>query len=286
MNGGEDDFIVVGVSDKCPRMTSNIIGIYSFDGSICVDGEEVAVGENFTTGDTVSCLISRDKNGEFQKTFYQFFKNGAKIGPPRYLVGKKLYPLVGLHSTGAVINFNLGRKPFHYQIGKAILRSVCLNKYYISIYTNNMLHFCFTCLIFCIYIYFLGDLKMWVYIDSKSGGRCVQLVVYPKMTAMEMVGIVLKEIGNPLEMENHVLHEVVLQGHLERPIHYKEVVFETTLKWGTWPEEDRRDNYLLLKKINPFYEEALPHAVPPVSVFGEALEGFEKHHLSIRYVGF
>ena len=137
---------------------------------------------------------------------------------------------------------------------------------------------------------------MWVYIDSKSGGRCVQLVVYPRMTAIEMVGIVLKEIGNPLELETHVLHEVVLQGHLERPIHYKEVVFETTLKWGTWPEQDRRDNYLLLKKINPFYEEALPYAVPPVSVFGEArfggnskkkqLSGFKKYHFSIRYVVF
>ena len=72
----------------------------------------------------------------------------------------------------------------------------------------------------------------------------------------------------------------------------QEVVFETTLKWGTWPEQDRRDNYLLLKKINPFYEEALPYAIPPLSVFGEGrfggnskkkqLSGFKKHQFSIR----
>ncbi len=81
----------------------------------------------------MSCLISREKTGEFQKTFCHFFKNGSKIGPPCYLTAKKLYPSVGLNTVGAAINFNLGRKPFHYQIGKAKLRSILsLNKYYIS----------------------------------------------------------------------------------------------------------------------------------------------------------
>ena len=133
---------------------------------------------------------------------------------------------------------------------------------------------------------------MWVYIDSKSSGRCIQIVVYPKMTGLDMARNVLREIRNPAEAENYVLHEVILQGNLERPIHHKELVFDTTLKWGTWPEQDRRDNYLLLKKMNPFYEEALPFAVPPLSVFGEArfggnsknkqLSGFKRHQFSIR----
>ena len=122
LNGGEDDFIVVGISDdkadRCPGMNPNSIGIYGFDGSICVDAEEIAIGSNFTTGDTVSCLICRQKEGEFQKTFCQFLKNGTKIGPPRSLVGKKLYPSVGLGSPGATIKFNLGGQPFHHEIGK------------------------------------------------------------------------------------------------------------------------------------------------------------------------
>jgi hypothetical protein len=68
-------------------------------------------------------------------------------------------------------------------------------------------------------------------------------------------------------------------------------VFETALKWGTWPEQDRRDNYLLLKQINPFCKKLLPFAIPPLSVFGEArfggnskkkqLSGFKKHQFSI-----
>ena len=124
LNGGEDDFIVVGISDdkadRCPGMNPNTIGIYGFDGSICVDAEEIAIGSNFTTGDTVSCLISRQKDGAFIKTVCQFFKNGTKIGPPRSLVGKKQYPSVGLCSPGASVKFNLGGQPFSHDIGKVV----------------------------------------------------------------------------------------------------------------------------------------------------------------------
>ena len=52
------------------------------------------------------------------------------------------------------------------------------------------------------------------------------------------------------------LHEAILGGALQRPIHYSELVLDVTLKWGNWGEEDRRDNYLLLKR-NILYEEAI-----------------------------
>ena len=109
-----------------------------------------------------------------------------------------------------------------------------------------------------------GDVRVWVYIDSKSSGKCRCLMIRPQMTALEMA----REIGE--EAEDRILHEVVLQGQLERVIHHTEIILDVTLKWGSWSEMDRRDNYLLLKKINPFFEEALPFAVPPISVFGEA----------------
>lgn len=76
---------------------------------------------------------------------------------------------------------------------------------------------------------------------------------------------------------------------MERPIHYNELIYEVILKWWEWDEEDRRDLYLLLKR-NTFYEEALPGAVPPLSVFGEAWFGsnkasrtaFKKYHFSVN----
>ena len=64
------------------------------------------------------------------------------------------------------------------------------------------------------------------------------------------------------------VHEVVLAGALERPLHHAEQLLDVTLRWGSWPETDRHDNYLLLK-TNQFYQEALPCALPPLSVFAE-----------------
>ena len=113
-----------------------------------------------------------------------------------------------------------------------------------------------------------GDVRMWVYIDAKSSGKCKCLMVRPNMTAKEMI----EEIGEGTN-GTKALHEVVLQGQLERVIHHTEVILDVTLKWGTWSEQDRRDNYLLFKSFNPFFEESLAHASPPLAAFfGEELK--------------
>ena len=133
---------------------------------------------------------------------------------------------------------------------------------------------------FCL---FAGDLRLWVYIDTKSSGNCVCVVVKPSMTAMEMTKQVIAEKSLN---DNLVLHEVVLGGALQRPIHHSELVLDVTLKWGSWCEQDRRDNYLLLKR-NILYEEAVQVASPPMSVFGEALysdlkmKSFKKYNFSM-----
>merc|ERR1719507_1105173 len=36
------------------------------------------------------------------------------------------------------------------------------------------------------------------------------------------------------------LHEAILGGALQRPIHYSELVLDVTLKWGNWGEEDTK----------------------------------------------
>ena len=64
------------------------------------------------------------------------------------------------------------------------------------------------------------------------------------------------------------VHEVVLAGALERPLHHAEQLLDVTLRWGSWPETDRHDKYLLLK-TNQFYQEVLPCALPPLLVFAE-----------------
>ena len=134
-------------------------------------------------------------------------------------------------------------------------------------------------------LFLQGDLRLWVYLDTKSSGNCVCVVVKPSMTALEMTKKVLMEKG--LEEDSGlVLHEAVLGGALQRPIHYSELVLDVSLKWGAWGEEFRRDNYLLLKR-SILHEEALTCASQTFSVFGEAFysglktKSFKKHMLSM-----
>lgn len=113
---------------------------------------------------------------------------------------------------------------------------------------------------------------MFVYLDTRSGGDCVSVAITPKMTAFELRKQVIKKATYQGDVSKFVLHEVILGGQLERPIHYTELIYDVTLKWWEWPEEDRRDTYLLLKR-NTLLEEAIPAAIPPPSVFGEAYFG-------------
>ena len=113
---------------------------------------------------------------------------------------------------------------------------------------------------------------MFVHIDTKTGDDVVSIAVTPKMTAAELQRKALAKAEYKGSTSHFVLHEVILSGQMERPIHYRELIYDVTLKWWKWPEEDRRDTYLLLKR-NAFLEEALPCAIPPLSVFGEILYG-------------
>ena len=71
-------------------------------------------------------------------------------------------------------------------------------------------------------------------------------------------------------LESLVIHEVVMGGCLERPLHHSEKLLDVTLRWGSWEEEDRHDNYLLLK-FNRFYSKAVECAQPPLSVAAEVM---------------
>ena len=114
-----------------------------------------------------------------------------------------------------------------------------------------------------------GDIRMWIYIESRTSGECVSLVLHPSLTAGEAARVAGEEANLPGgALEKMQVHEVVLAGALERPLHHAEQLLDVTLRWGSWPESDRHDNYLLLK-TNQFYQEALPCALPPLSVFAE-----------------
>lgn len=51
------------------------------------------------------------------------------------------------------------------------------------------------------------------------------------------------------------LMEVILNGELQRPLHYNEKVLNVVLRWANWPEADRKTNYLELRPQSKFHQQ-------------------------------
>lgn len=45
-----------------------------------------------------------------------------------------------------------------------------------------------------------------------------------------------------------MLEEVICENSMRRIVHTDEIVLDVVLRWGYWDEEDRKDNFLLLKE--------------------------------------
>uniref|UniRef100_UPI00358E3E48 arf-GAP with Rho-GAP domain, ANK repeat and PH domain-containing protein 1 isoform X2 n=1 Tax=Myxine glutinosa TaxID=7769 RepID=UPI00358E3E48 len=92
-----------------------------------------------------------------------------------------------------------------------------------------------------------GDLIIEVYVETKKPENCVSLKVSAQTSADELKREVLylKHTSTDIQ-DSWVVFEVIAQGELERPLHYKEKVLDLLLLWGT--VQEHKDNYLLMKK--------------------------------------
>nr|CAD7256464.1 unnamed protein product [Timema shepardi] len=111
-----------------------------------------------------------------------------------------------------------------------------------------------------------GDLKVWIYIDSKDSGNCVNVTIHPQRQA----GEVCVELASKTEFPSHqlTLEEVVLGGALVRPMHHTERVLDTVLRWGYWSDADCKDNCLVLTR-NTTFKEADILTKQPMTMCGE-----------------
>ncbi|KAJ8269315.1 hypothetical protein COCON_G00119220 [Conger conger] len=93
-----------------------------------------------------------------------------------------------------------------------------------------------------------GDLIFEVYLERKEPESCCLIKVSPTMRADELADVVL-EMRNVAvdEADLWTTFEVIENGDLERPLHYKEKVLEQVLEWGSL--EDPSSAFLLLKKF-------------------------------------
>lgn len=46
------------------------------------------------------------------------------------------------------------------------------------------------------------------------------------------------------------LHEYIMNGSLQRPLHHDTKVFDVIMTWSYWTDDDSKDNYLTVKPIN------------------------------------
>ncbi|XP_063633158.1 arf-GAP with Rho-GAP domain, ANK repeat and PH domain-containing protein 2 [Cydia splendana] len=95
-----------------------------------------------------------------------------------------------------------------------------------------------------------GDLKAWIYVKDRT--TCYQVSLTPSTTSADIC-VQLSEKAN---MDSHLLmlEEVICNESMKRVVHIDEVVLDVVLRWGYWDEDDRKDNYLLVRENKILHE--------------------------------
>ncbi|XP_069833602.1 arf-GAP with Rho-GAP domain, ANK repeat and PH domain-containing protein 2 [Dendropsophus ebraccatus] len=94
-----------------------------------------------------------------------------------------------------------------------------------------------------------GDLLLEVFLGRKDPDMCVIIRVSPNMGAAELTTCVAGIRNISLSKETFwTIFEVIENGELERPVHYKENILATVLEWSMLPDPGAA--YLLVKPFN------------------------------------
>lgn len=97
-----------------------------------------------------------------------------------------------------------------------------------------------------------GDLMVWITLDVNPEQQNEEKPqIHIKLTPSKTVNDICKELAPKMNREPHALtlDEIILDGSLKRPLHHSDKAFDIVLKWSYWPEDDRKNNYLLLRPI-------------------------------------
>lgn len=105
-----------------------------------------------------------------------------------------------------------------------------------------------------------GDFKIWITLDrnpeinmKQEDKKQVNMIITPLKTVHELCKEMESNMGMPAYQM--CLFEVILNGELQRPIHYNEKLLNIVLRWANWPDDDRKDNYLELRPKSKFVQQ-------------------------------
>merc|ERR1712214_276145 len=90
------------------------------------------------------------------------------------------------------------------------------------------------------------DMLLGVYVNN-ANGQCINCKVQTHMTSEDLLEYVLGKAGLDGSMK-WGLYEVVVEGQIERCMHYQERVLDVTMRWISWPEDFNCTNYLCVKE--------------------------------------
>lgn len=109
-----------------------------------------------------------------------------------------------------------------------------------------------------------GDILVGVHVYDRDSGICVNVRLTPQMTARDLITSVIslaKLTDSPNDLS---VFEIVCNDQLERVLHFSDVVLGVTLSWSTnWPQEDAKQNYLLVKENKQLFGKLLPYLSLP-----------------------
>ncbi|XP_052457293.1 arf-GAP with Rho-GAP domain, ANK repeat and PH domain-containing protein 2 [Carassius gibelio] len=94
-----------------------------------------------------------------------------------------------------------------------------------------------------------GDLIFEVYLEKKQPEKCCLIKVSPNMRSDELAVSTLEMKGMEVKAQDlWTTFEVIENGEMERPLHYKEKILEQVLDWSSL--EDPSSAFLLIKKYS------------------------------------
>jgi len=91
-----------------------------------------------------------------------------------------------------------------------------------------------------------GDIRTWIINDFVSQDVAVE--IGPRVKVSDVMPKLLKHsVENKFDTSHRkaVLMEVICDGELQRPLHFKESLLPAMLKWADWSEDERKNNHLL-----------------------------------------
>ncbi|XP_047524117.1 arf-GAP with Rho-GAP domain, ANK repeat and PH domain-containing protein 2 [Pieris napi] len=121
-----------------------------------------------------------------------------------------------------------------------------------------------------------GDLRAWIYVNDRN--TCHQIALTPNKTCSD----VCIELCEKAQLESHLLmiEEVICNESMRRIVHKDEVVLDVVLRWSYWDEEDRKENYLMIKNNKLLHDMAVKSTAVvcgELRVANEANKTFKLH---------